>query len=208
MKRFSFIILLAVTVMFCAAQLNASWVWNALHGPGEKTGDGLIVDGASAFLLSYSDVLLLLNESEMGPEGIAHPDRSLPLAESALSRLQASLEKYRDALGLLKITIYKPTMLKQLKHFDYNKMTEERRLDPGVMSRVSAHLAAGNLKGLFEESLLELKQLVDQLQDVRDRLSKGEHLDIEVLRRLYDGYSRFMQTGYYSSLVLQTMGDR
>lgn len=205
MKKLTFVMWLTVVLVCGAMALHASWAHNYIHGQGEPEGDSLIVKGASAFLLSYSDVLLVLNESELGKNGIAGPERSLGLVESALSRLTTSRQRYQDALVLLKLTERKKGMREKLKHFDYTGLVSARGLDDSAMQRVSAYLMAGDLAGLLRDAIHQLEELEGWLQYIRDNYSKSKSVEIDVLRPLFEGYSNFLRTGYYSSLVFSSI---
>jgi len=211
MKKLEFFMVLALVLAVLAltpSSLQAAWVGNDLEGSGgEKSSqtEGFIIDGASYFLQSYADILLILNESEIGLKNGIHGERVFQLVETARDKLETAIKQYSLALALIKKTVFSETWLQTLKTFDYEGLAAARHLHPDVMQQVSAFLSNCDVVGLYQRLLDNMKKLQTQLQEMAKNAPNGILPGMEQLRTLYQLYSDSMLLGYYTSLALSTI---
>jgi hypothetical protein len=199
MKRLSLIFIL---IVFTVSYVNAAWVFNGGDsGDGKENTGSLIIDGAANFLQSYSNILLLLNESELSPTMGFDFSIAGSYVDTAIRKLKVSREKYALALWEMKQTTFSSLIIQKLIDFDYDKLVEERDLNPCTMKQVSVYLSKGDVSGLYERAVKDLDALLMKLTTVQAYIRKNVVPEIEDLRALYQQYSGFMQSGYYSSLI-------
>jgi len=193
---FVFIILLITCPMY------AAWVLNGGESNDDKDQSGsLIIDGASNFLQSYSNILMLLNESELSLTIGFDFAIAGSAVDTAAIKLKNSRDKYSTALMLMKQATYSPSFIQGLKDFNYDIFVEERRLNPCPMQHVSIYLSKGDVIGVYEKAIKDLDELQAKLAIIRASIHNNEVPDLEDLRTLYQHYSDFMAFGYYCSLV-------
>lgn len=205
-KTLSLLTVLLAAGIICAVSstLQGAWVGNDLiKGDSENSilVEGYIIDGASSFLRSYSDLFLLLNESETGLKNGINLARVLEVTESALDKLDASVKSYESALAVIKSSTFNENWLDALKTFDYEKLTAARHLHPDVMNLVAGYLTNGDIVGLYQQLTDNLNRLAAQLRTMGTGTKKGLIPEMEALRTLYQQYSDSMLFGYYISLV-------
>ena len=198
-------VLLAVGIILAVpSTLQGAWVGNDLIKGNSENGilvEGYIIDGASSFLSSYSDLFLLLNESETGLKKGINLGRVLKVTENALDKLETSVKSYELALAVIRSSTFSENWLEALKNFDYEKLTETRHLHPDVMNLVAGFLTNGDIVGLYQQLTDNMNQLAAQLRTLVTGTKKGLIPEMEALRALYQQYSDSMLFGYYISLV-------
>ena len=198
-----FTIMLTLT-LFTASNIYSLWV---LNGPPPPTNNDdnkttqSITNGAANFLQSYSNILILLNESELSEAVGFNFYIARTAANKALISLKYSREQYMQALLVMKSANFESSAIQKLQEFDYDKLVEYRQLNPCIMNRVSGFLSKGDLAGLFEKALKDMDATIDNLSPIRNCLQQDIIPDLEDLRKLYQQYSDFMTFGYYCSLV-------
>lgn len=206
MKKFMFAIIVLAAMLAWAPTLQAAWVGNDIPirtDVGEKSSqiENLIIDGASSFLKSYSDILLLLNESEIGLRDGFNLYQAQQLLDSAHGKLVFAKENYSRALDLIKGTQFEEAVLEKLKTFNYAGLTAARKLHPAAMKRVASFLSVGNVRGVYKKLVKDMEDILYRLREVREDCQKDILPGMEDLRTIFQEYSDVMLYGYYSSLV-------
>jgi len=205
MKILTFVVTFLAALLLLAPASQAAWIANEGDtgtGEGVKNQvEGFIIDGASGFLKSYSDILLLLNESEIGLREGFNIAQAQQLIESALNKLVTSKENYSRACDLIKEAEFNQAWLQRLKAFDFAGLTVGRNLHPTMMRRVDSLLSTSGVAGVYQKIVTDLKDIIYGLQQMRENCQKNMLPGMEDLRTLYQNYSDFMLFGYYSSLV-------
>lgn len=191
--------------------LNAAWFGNDTYPcPGcaksiGSSSDDFIVEGASDFLQSYSQILLFLNESELSSKTGFNFSKAGAIADTALIKLIEAKKNYSGYLQCLEQTVISKEYIDCLIVFDYNALVEKRNLAPCVMDKVVFFLKKGDVKGLFYEYVNRMEELRVILEIVAGSIKNSIIPDIEILRSLYQKYSELMTMGYYSSLVFSAL---
>jgi hypothetical protein len=204
MKRtkISLFTIMLILTLFTASGLHSTWVFNGTPPPtNDDDNNNTIINAASSFLHSYSNVLLLLQESELNTAIGFNFSRTKPAVETALNNLKYSRKEYARVLEIMKTACIDSSAVERLKDFDYGRFTSARRLNPCIMNIVSGFLSKGDLVGLFEKVVKDLDDTIINLSTIRNCLQQDIIPDLEDLRRLYQQYSDFMTFGYYCSLV-------
>ncbi len=203
----SVLVVVMIGALCLTSPLQAAWVGND-GGGGGKSGsraEEFIIQGASYYLQSYSDFLLLLNESETGLIKGFDLTRAQQVIESGLDKLRVSEENYLLALAIIKKTVFDEAWLKALSAFDYERLAAERHLYPQVINQVAAFLTKGDVAGLYQQMADNLEGMITNLQALKEKAQEGILPGMEALRTLYRQYSDFMTSGYYASLVFSTV---
>jgi hypothetical protein len=201
------VILIFAALLSLPSTLQAAWVGNdgeeGIKAPlgSESQAESFIIDGASYFLQSQADIFLLLNESEIGLKHGFNLEQAMLLVDSAMTKLQLSMENYRQAHKLFEATVINEEWKQKLKTFDYAQLTAERHLYKEVMMRVAAFLGKGNVTGLYRQMVNHLGKISRTLGKLQKIIREGNLPGMESLRTLYQQYTDFMLAGYYTSLV-------
>lgn len=194
---------IVISILLLTCPMYAAWILNGgdSSGDGESQGIGLIEDGASNFLQSYWNILMLLNESELSSTKGFDLAIARRVVDTAVIKLKTSRGKYSQALLLMKQTTYSPTFIQGLKDFDYDRFVEERHLNAYTMQSVSTYLSKGDVIGVYEKAIEDMNALQAKLAIIQYFIHCKEVPGLESLRALYQNYSGFMDFGYYCSLV-------
>lgn len=203
--------LLLIVFVFAVSQINAAWWSNDTYPcPGCAkitisgaigSSDDVIVDGASAFLQSYANILLLLNESELSSKYGFNFSSSGAIVDLALTKLSEAKKNHLGYLQCLEQITISKDYIDALIGFDYKALVEKRNLDPYVMGKVTVFLKKGDIKGFFYDSVNRMEELRIILLAIDGNIKNSIIPDMETLRSLYQKYSELMTMGYYSSLV-------
>jgi hypothetical protein len=202
-KSIAFSFILSI-VLFFAIQTNAAWVGNDTP-PCQCRGDNdfVIVEGSSNFLQSYSQIFILLNESELGTTVGFDFSKAENAINMALKKLIKAKECFLQYTQCIERSGISEESKSKLIGFDYYEITEKRDLNPCIMEKVSFYLSKGDVAGFFNKLVIDMEIMSLTLQKVKQIIQKNTIPDIEDLRTLYQKYSEVMQMGYYSSLVFK-----
>jgi hypothetical protein len=197
--------------LFAVSPLCAAWFGNDTYPcPGcaksiGSSSDDVIVDGASAFLQSYAQVLLLLNESELSSKYGFNFSSSGAIVDLALTKLIEAKKNHLSYLQCLEQITISKEYINALVNFDYKVLVEKRNLAPYVMGKISAFLKKGDIRGFFYESVNRMEELRGILITIDGNIKNSIIPDMETLRSLYQKYSELMTMGYYSSIIFSEL---
>lgn len=207
MKK-SIILIFFLSFFFVCQNVNvdAAWVsngppWGPPPNPGDEKANDSIIDGAADFLHSYSQVLLLLKESEKSLKSGFNFSSAQSVLAIAIEKLTSSKDNYALVVNQMKKTSFNKTALQKLLGFDFEKLIEQRKLHPDIMNKVAFYLSKGDILGLYEKMVTDLGDMLDSLTVINNFTRENIPPDIEDLRALFQNYSDFMLMGYYTSLV-------
>ncbi len=200
-----FLVLISLIVFFSHA--NAYWVLND-PPPGcvgcdniTPESDEPLIQGASFLLQSYSDYLMLLNESELSPiKGFDLP-RVETLARTALEKLETAQFYYQKSIQILATRKFDGESIRRLKDFDYDGFRANQNLHTDTMGRVAFYLSSGDVVGTYEAAYSDIGKMIDSLYPILWNIRVGSSPQLPQLRKVYKQYSDLMQFGYYASLV-------
>jgi hypothetical protein len=202
MKKSTLSSVFVISILLITCPVYATWIANGGEsGEGKDESGSLIIEGASNFLQSYSNILMLLNESELSSTSGFDFTIARSAVDTAAIKLKNSREKYSQALLLMKQAEYSSFFIQGLKDFHYDKFVEERHLNPCTMQHVSTYLSKGDVIGVYEKAIKDLDVLHAKLAIIRAFIHSNEVPGLEDLQTLYQHYSDFMAFGYYCSLV-------
>jgi hypothetical protein len=208
-------LIILIGFLFAVSPLDAAWWSNDPHPcptcakisiPGAiGSSDDVIMEGASAFLQSYAQVLLLLNESELSSKYGFNFSSSGAIVDLALTKLIEAKKNHLSYLQCLEQITIEKDYIGALMGFDYKALAAKRNLDPYVMDKVASFLKKGDIKGFFYESVNRMEELRLILIAINGNIKNSIIPDMETLRSLYQKYSELMTMGYYSSLVFSEL---
>lgn len=212
-KLIIFIFFLSFFLIYQNFNANALWILNDPPIPGppiqsDTETSNLIIDGASDFLQSYSQLLLLLKESEKTSKNGFDFINAQNVSISAVKKLTSSKENYTHAVTRMKESGFDKTAIQKLQEFNYEGLTEQRKCHPDVMNEVSFYLAKGDILGLYEEMVSDLGLMLNSLIIIKNCTQENTLPHIEDLRALYQQYSDFMLKGYYTSLIFDEITNK
>jgi hypothetical protein len=200
-----FLVIVMLMVFFFRAE--AVWVLND-PPPGcvgcERSAsqdDSALILGAAGMLQSYSDFLLLLNESELS--GIRGFDfvRAENFARTALEKLEIAQYNYYNSISILSGRDFDELLIAKLIDFDYEGYRIASELQSETMYRVAYYLSHGDVVGTYEAAYKDIGKMISTLSPILTDIRLGVVPKVEKLQKVYQQYSDFMQFGYYASLV-------
>lgn len=200
-----FLIVVMLVVFFFHA--DAYWVLND-PPPGcvgcestESEGDAVLIEGAASLLQSYSDFLLLLNESEMSALNGFDLVKAEGFAKSALEKLETAQYNYYLSVNILSGRNFDQSLITRLMDFDYEGYRTLNELQSETMYRVAYYLSHGDVVGTYEAAYKDIGKLITGLSPILSDIRTGAAPKLEKLQKVYKQYSDLMQFGYYASLV-------
>ena len=207
MTKWIKIFLVIVMLMVFVFRAEAVWVLND-PPPGcvgcERSvsqDESALILGAASMLQSYSDFLLLLNESELSDIQGFDFVRAENVARAALEKLEIAQYNYYDSISILSGRNFDELLIAKLVDFDYEGYRTENELQSETMYRVAYYLSHGDVVGTYEAAYKDIGKMIATLSPVLTDIRLGVVPKVEKLQKIYQQYSDFMQFGYYASLV-------
>lgn len=204
MKRLIIFVITIIAILSLISNVHAAWVLNGsppCRGCEKNDHNVLIVEGASNFLQSYSQIFLLLNESELSSNNGFDFLKAKTAVDLALTKIIESKKYYSSALQCDENEVNNLPIIEKLKIFDYDRLIASRQLNPCVMEKITYFLLKGDLAGMYDKIIKDLENMTACLLPIKESIENNIIPDIENLRSLYQKYSDFMLLGYYSSLI-------
>lgn len=208
MKKGIFLCLIVFIFLLLSSQLQAAWFGNGTPRCDEceiaslQGEDASVVNGASSFLQSYSQFLILLNQSELSTNGYFNFNTAQAALSNSIDYLNKAKSFYLDYVICLNNSTQDENFTKTLSNIDTKVIVVEFHLHSNIMEKVSSLIANGDVRPLFLMYIDEMDKLLLLLSIVESELKNGKIPAIFSLRCLYQNYSDLMNYGYYSSLVL------
>ncbi len=208
MTKWIKICLIVVMLMVFFFHADAYWVLND-PPPGSCAGcentayrnDDALVQGAASLLQSYSDFLLLLNESELSALKDFDLVRAETFARTALEKLEIAHYNYYNSVTILSGRNFDEGLITQLLDFDYEDYRALNELQSETMYRVAYYLSHGDVVGTYEAAYRDIGKMISTLYPILQDIRMGVSPKLEKLQKVYQQYSDLMQFGYYASLV-------
>ena len=198
-------ILLVLLIVSFSVYLGA---WIVLNGiPPRVSGvdnvvlEDLTVDGASLFLQSNAEALLLLNEMEISDRGGFNFFVAQRLTDSAIEKLENARQKYQRIVDLGGKVPLEGSARVKLSGFDYNGLAVTEDLNREMMKRVGAYLSRGDLPGLYRKNMQNVDLILGVLYSIRNDLEQGKLPDIQVFWKVLRLYTDSILFGNYATLV-------
>ena len=198
-----------LTVVTAVTYLNAFISWNYTPSVFDSTEpqalEELTVEGTSFFLQSNADVFLLLNEVEVGYGKNFDFAYALELTDSAIRKLENARVKYVQIITRTEYSGQERQMVKRLKAFDYNLLSESHRLNRQVMSELKSYLEVGDINGLYAKNIENIDGILERLNNIRSLLSEGKQPAVSSFWSLLQHYSNAILLGNYASMTFVNM---
>lgn len=207
MTKWIKIFLVIVMLMVFFFHADAVWVLNdpppACVGC-EKTvyqDESALILGAANLLQSYSDFLLLLNESELSSLKGFDFVRAESFASTALAKLEVAQYNYYNSITILSSRNFDEILIAKLVDFDYESFRTLNELQSETMYRVAYYLSHGDVVGTYEAAYKDIGKMISSLSPILVDIRMGVIPKLDKLQKVYQQYSDIMQFGYYASLV-------
>lgn len=176
-------------------------------GSSGSTIQNCIIEGAAAFLDSYTHTLSLLRAVEMSDiTGIDQEELNSQIGQ-AIEGMSRARNIYNTLKLISDATPYNPYMIERLRSFDYNDFRESKGLNTAVFFQVSTYLRKGDVRGAFGKLLSGSETVLKMLKDIQAEIDGGQFPDIEKLWRINDAFSDTMRFGQYSAEVFFAAGS-
>ncbi|MGE5342077.1 MAG: hypothetical protein ACM3SY_11430 [Candidatus Omnitrophota bacterium] len=160
----------------------------------------LIAKGASYFLKSNADYLLLTQRYEQNPADVAGLQEVL---SNTIENLKGAAAIYNDINTLTLQVPYNPSVISQLVAFDYTGFQKEKGLVGDILLKVKSFLVKGDVNGSWIEMSNRMNQLLNLLYLVKLDLDKGITPDVFKLWDINHKYMELMLFGQYESQILK-----
>lgn len=158
-------------------------------------------DGASMYLKSYSDVLILLNVYELSGVTDFDFDYAIRLTESAIVSLKESQRVYLDIVKIGRLSGPISVKSDALMAFDYDGFVQKNSLNKTIMERVKSYLGKGDLYGAFHKAVQDQSEILRILEAVHEKLERKEVPQVQYFWTLLQKYAESTLFGNYATLV-------
>lgn len=170
---------------------------------GEK-----IVNGASHFLGSYSDLLLFLNEVELSGVRAVDYQKLGTFLDNAIQKMESARGIYVSLICEAEQTPYNEEIIRKLLEFDYRQFKRDYRLNPVVFNDVSYFLGTGNVRGGYYWILYRMDVLLYKLYLLKDSVNYNVLPEIGLMWDVNREYSNLLFFGQYMAMVFNRILGR
>lgn len=221
MKNKKFITILFLTLII-SFSLNSGIVLNKTYPPpppdpdpnpggsifkwatvGSEEINKLLIDGATKFLDSYSDAIILLREYEISCKSSFDLPLALIKTNSALKKLEESRSFYANALSIADQLEYSVEYRNMLIVFDYDTYIIEQDLNKTIAEEVKELMKAGDMNAVYRRNLEKVDEIIFQLKTALARLNENLKPDIKVLWTILQKYSDTALFGNYATVFAE-----
>ena len=168
----------------------------------QKELDGYLTSGASNFLLSESQAMLLLNEYEISDNGF-NIQVSLDYAKKALSLIEVSKTGFLNAktLGIKAGVDGQKAIV--LKSVSYDTITTG--MNSIVAEKLLKYFKSGDVIGIYSENLDNISKIQETLTYIISILEQGKKPGLDTYWKLYQQYSEAALFGNYATVIGRTV---
>jgi hypothetical protein len=209
-KRFFLMVFLGVLIILaCSSNVFSFIVANEsdfgfIQDPPERSGDTpirvLVMEAAGSYLVSQSDMLLVLNRIEMSEiNGIDYTELQ-QIVNNAITHMESSRSKYLQLVNAAEITPYEDTVADALKTFSYSSFLKTNRLNEEIFEEVIAFLRTGDIRGIYREILARTDSILEKLQLIKNAVGSKVFPNIA---DLWEANRLFMNTLYFGQYASQ-----
>lgn len=157
-----------------------------------------VIEGAAAFIESYSNFLLLLSHAELGERDIQNGKKYLGIA---IEKLKNAINKYEELKKKAESSKNKQSIIDDLKKFDYDSLKKNKRLIETIFESVRMHLKKGEILETYEIMLSDCNTILNTLKILHEEIKKGVFPEKSKLWDLSHSYSESMFFGQYVARV-------
>jgi hypothetical protein len=195
-------ILIAIFSTHTYGFVFANDIVDAFPSPIQKELSGYIVSGASQFLLSESQAMLLLNEYEISDNGF-NIQASLDYAKKALTLIETSITGFQNAKTLGLKTGVDGQKAIVLKTVSYDTIIAG--MNSVVADKLLKYFKSGDVIGIYSENLDNISKIQETLTYIISILEQGKKPGLETYWKLYQQYSDAALFGNYATVIGRTV---
>jgi hypothetical protein len=171
---------------------------------GEKSNSGIrryVIEGAAYFLNAYSQITLFLNKIELSEIQGTDYNELQEIINRAAADMNAAKETYTTLKQIADITPYNQDVIAALADFDYQDFMEKNNLDGYVFEKVKNYLKKGDIRGIYDQSLLDTVEILNYLTTINTAVDAGKFPVLSDLWNLNQICSQSLLLGQYTSMI-------
>jgi hypothetical protein len=213
-KTFFAVLVAVISFLFVSSHIHGV-IWDNDIAPvfsddeGQKS-QGIetnVINGASLFLQSQSQVLLLLNEYELSGIQTFNSKQALEYVENAINLLERAWTRYVSARTMGKKLGYNPVRLNVFATFDYDGYILENRLNSEIAKKVQGYLSSGDIVGIYQKTADDIANILITLNSIKENLKIGIKPGISLFWKLFQQYAESSLFGNYTTIMARTVLD-
>ena len=169
---------------------------------GFSNGDEIedsIIQGSTEFLKCASDIYSFFSQYEQSERIALNLDVSKNAIESAIKNLEIGISHYEAAINIGKSAEYNQTNIDKLQSFNYSEFIVNEKMIPEIAYEVRFYLSKGDLIGIYNKNISNLKLILDKLNFINDSLKNNIKPDRQVIWKLLSDLSKSILFGNYST---------
>ena len=166
-----------------------------------------VINGASLFLRSQSQALLLLNEYELSGLQPFNSKNALEYVVNAIKLLEGAWTRYMNAGAIGKNLGYYPARINGFKTFDYDGFILENNLNKEIAKKVQGYLSQGDIIGIYQQTADDIAAILTTLNAIKEHLKIGVKPGISLFWKLFQQYAESSLFGNYTTLMARTVLD-
>jgi len=167
----------------------------------------LIIQGAEQFLDAYQNTLVVMQYTENQQASKAASAEIDTALSGSLTAVKSAIVTYEKLIECSKSIPYNPTVIDQLKKFDYTGFlkSNEGYVNPVIFDIVTGYLSAGDIRGLYARLKSGFEGIAALLEKISLVINSGQPTPIEDIWKLNQSFSQTLLTGQYTSQVFSTL---
>lgn len=184
--------------------MYANDTYDGFPDPEKEEISEKVVAGASNFLESNSEALLLLKEYEISTTENFNFTSAFIRTESALGKLEESRKNFSEALKIAEKCEYEKTYRDKLINYNYDSYITDKSLNKEIASGVGYYLKRCDIVGLYRKNIENIDEIIELLEIIRDHLGNNEKPVISTFWTLLQKFSNAALFGNYSTVLSKT----
>lgn len=199
------IFMLALFSMKSHAYIMANYSDSAFQNSGNKGTEMElkvnVIEGAESFLKSYSGFLVLLSKIEISEINSLDYNELIHIIDSCILEMEHARDSYIDLFQKAKMIPYNKDIIKELRKFDYPGYQKEKSLNKVIFNEVRHYLSRGNIRGLYNQLLLNVENILIHLTGVKAEISEIRFSRLSSLWELNSIFSKSLIFGQYTAMI-------
>jgi hypothetical protein len=219
---FKTIIFIMLVILVCGLHLNAAMAGNespcaftesCAEGSTGTSGSNsvsgtqsvslryLVASGGSYFLDAIGEIhhfLALVESSEINGVNATLLKESLNTCILVMNKANHTYLQLKETAA---DTPYNQAVINQLMEFDYKKFQKDTGLIPYIFDNVRSYLAAGNVRGIYNQFYEDTGDLLEKLHSIKADLDAGNTFNLSKIWRLNQKCSEYKLFSQYVAEV-------
>jgi hypothetical protein len=162
-----------------------------------------IADSAGYFLLSHSNFQSFLNRVEMSELNKVDNNELRAFINRAVDNMKKAKATYIKVKKTAKKIPFNNILIERLQAFDFDRFQSQYGLLSPIYDRVKTKLSKGDIAGLDDGVIFNMGRILNQLNQVKAVVDKGQLPDIQVLWRIFQSYVEAQLYGQYISEIIK-----